>query len=312
MATQRLVSAAKALQEARRVTLDRLRCINGHLTGQWVSVNSTNTVGAGLAVASAVTLAIAPPIGIGLGIGSAAATSVAAAGDMTADHLVLADLRRYLSEDDLSSFAVAELQQSWLQARDVATAALLASGKNPDGLGFQELSLYGLQGLQTGAAVASTVVHLASRATAAIVVSDGASLASVMAMPVRVLGIVGAVASAGVAAHGWATTKSLQLTVQSKIDELNAAARSTGRWLAGMSEQVCGICLSVVELDQQARCCENSWHFSHMECLRLWEQQCEHSGRSASCPICCGPLADRTALLKELVAEDMASSIDET
>jgi hypothetical protein len=130
LATRRLVSAAKALQVARRVTLAKLYGIDARFTGQWLAVNSGNTVGAGLAVASAACLFVAPPVGVGLGIGSVAVSGAATGGDLLADSSFVSDLRECFCEDDMNAFAVVDLQNDWVKAQEGAAALQAAAKKN--------------------------------------------------------------------------------------------------------------------------------------------------------------------------------------
>jgi len=308
-AARRLVAAAKTLQELRRQTLAHLRDLDQQLTGQWLAVNSTNTVGAGLAVASAVSFFVAPPVGIGLGLASAAAGGAATAGDAVADHLAVAELRRYLCDDEMSAFAVMDLQRDWMQARDRAGAALTASGKSSEAINFEELGHYGRHALQVGLAVAEFAVVASEPAAAATALTaQGLSVgARVAPVATKVLGIAGAVVSTGVAVHGWATTKTVQATARQKYQEISSSMLGTQRWLAAMLELECPICLGGIDLSEEARCCRDSWHFSHRRCIDQWAEECRSGGRETTCPLCCGPLAPDAGILEDLILADMQS-----
>lgn len=317
IACKRLVAAAKALQEARRATLARLQSIDEKLTGQWVAVNSGNTIGAGLAVASAALLIVAPPVGAvgaaGLGVGSAAACTASTAGDVVADQVMMADLRHILADDDANTLIVAELQREWLQARDRAGSELKASGKDLDEMSLEELGQLGLHGVRVGLAVAHTIVTAAIGVPNANLVAAEASLLGSRALPIaaRFLSVAGAVVSVGAAAHGWATTKSLQGTVRKRLQDITRSMLMTERWLAGMNELECPICMRRIELSDDVRGCKGSWHYSHSACLEQWVAKCSASSREASCPVCCGPLAPHTGILEMLIADDMCRAMDD-
>lgn len=305
-ATQRLAAAAKALQEVRRETLAELRCIDEHLTRQWVAVNSTNTAGAGLAVASAAALFVNPLVGIGLGVASAATSGVATAGDYLADKAVLAEVRRSINEDDMNVFAVASLQQEWLQARDRAGVMWSSGMKQEQAVSMEDLSIYGLNGVRVGLAVAHSVVNVADTAGAFTVAAESAAVAGRVA-PVasKALGVAGAVVSTGMAVHGWVTTKSLQALTRKRLTEISQSMLGTQRWLAAMSELQCTICLSAIALTDEVQCCKDSWHYSHRRCLEQWDTECRATGRATTCPLCCGPVSTRRGRLEDLMMEDM-------
>jgi len=314
-ATRRLIAAAKTLQEIRRSTLVCLRDIDQQQTDQWVAVNSTNSLSAGLAIASAVTLFIAPPIGIGLGIGSAGVGVSATVGEAVADHATLNDLRGQMSKDILNTFAVTELQREWLQARDCVGTVLNAPAKGlRDDLGLSEVALESAQAAQMGVAIANTMMNFADDAAqgAAAVGETAAVGARVAPVAMKVFGVAGAVFSTGIAVHGWSTTKSLQGTVRAKLKELTSAMLCTQRWLSAMSQLECPICLLGIELSDEAQCCLESWHYSHKRCLQMWVTECQMTGREASCPQCCGALAQRAGVLEELITEDVASLLRDT
>merc|ERR1740129_1228825 len=105
-AYRRYAAAVVALQEVRRETISKMQSMDQQLTGQWVAVNSVNTVGAGLGIASAVAWFLAPPVGIGLGISSAAAGVGATVGDVISDKTKLSELRQQMSSNAWNTVAV--------------------------------------------------------------------------------------------------------------------------------------------------------------------------------------------------------------
>jgi hypothetical protein len=314
IASRRLVAAAKAVQQERRQTLSELHRVDEHLTRQWVAVNSTNTAGAGLAVASAAALFINPLVGLGLGVASAATNGVATAGDYLADQAILSDVRWCLNKDDMNIFAVADLQQEWLRAHDHA-GLVLSIGKNRKVVSLEEVGFYGRTGARVGLAVASTVANAAETASSLAVSSTAASSAAagarVAPLASKALGVAGAVVSTGLAVHGWVTTKSLQTLARQRLTEISQSMLGTQRWLAAISELECVICLSSIELQDEAQCCEHSWHYSHRKCLQQWEAECTAHGRMTSCPLCCGPLSSRRGRLEDLMMEDMCMLVPE-
>lgn len=304
-ATKRLVAAAKALQNVRRYTLAKLRRLDKHLTGQWMAVNSGTTVGAGLAIASAAALFVSPPVGVGLGISSVAASGAAGAADVAADHHSLEGLRHSLCDDDASAFAVADLQCEWVQAKEDAYAQLVATGSATKT--SLELGRHRVHTVQAGLVMANTAVVIAEMvegSTAGVIAAE--SLAPLMPAA-RALGVVGAVLSTGVAVHGWATTKTLQTCVRRRIADIGRSICGVQRWIAAMDEMECCICLLPISSQDEVQSCEDSWHYSHAQCLTQWADECRMQHREVTCPLCTGALAPRTGLLQDLLMEDIST-----
>ncbi|CAE8599580.1 unnamed protein product, partial [Polarella glacialis] len=241
--TARLVAAASALQEVRRRTMKSLQELDQSLTGQWVAVNSANTMSAGLGVAAAAALFLAPPLTFGLAVSSAMVGGGAGAGDALADHVNHGDLRQQLSRDAWNTFAVAELEKEWLWSRRNAARAFRVSGavgeaSEHEDSGNADLAVYTAQ---IGTSVAKVIAEAVEEA--ALVRSIGAAAAEATApAAARVLGVAGAVVSVGIAIHGWSTTKSLQATVRRKIEELAQASLRSQRWLSAVGQLECAIC----------------------------------------------------------------------
>merc|ERR1719329_932409 len=141
-----------------------------------------------------------------------------------------------------------------------------------------------------------------SEAAGAAAAARGAALGARAApLAVRALGVVGAVVSTGVAVHGWTTSKMLQDLVRGKRAELATSMLDTQRWLAAMSELECSICLGNIGLTEQVSCCRDSWHYTHRRCLQNWASECRAAGRESTCPLCCGPLDNRTGPLEGMI-----------
>lgn len=311
--TARLVAAAKELQDIRRSSLQVLRSLDQLQTNQWVAVNSTNTLSAGLGIAAAVSMFVAPPAGIALGIGSAAVGGAAATGDTIGDRVALGELRGQIMKETWNSLAVAELEREWLQACDAATEALRAArGKDST----QQLTEAGLLGASVvsglaGAGMAAKIVVDAleassSSGTAAVV--GAARLAPVMA---RVFGVASAALSTGVAVHGWSTTRSFQATLRERAETVESAILLTQRWLAGIGELECSICLCCIEgSDSVVRC--HTWHYIHARCYQQWVQECRSHQREAVCPLCTGKVSEELQPLQDFLTDDIRNNIRTT
>jgi len=302
-ATHRLAAAAKELQDIRRASLALVRSLDQRQTAQWVAVNSTNTLSAGLSIASAVSMFLVPPVGIALGIGSAAVGGAATAGDAVADRLQLRELREQMSAEAWNTLAVAELEREWLQARDAASEALQAA---EGGSLAKQLEEAGVVGAAVAKVVIDAVDGSSSGGSAA-----AAGLSQVAKAAPRVLGVASAVLSTGIAIHGWSTTKSFQVSVQEKAEALESALLHTQRWLSGVGELECGICLCPVGLGDAARRC-GTWHYCHARCYRQWEETCRASGRTPVCPLCNGAMNPEERTLEGFLTEDIRSNLRES
>lgn len=176
-------------------------------------------------------------------------------------------------------------------------------------MSLEEIAVYGTQGVQVGLAIANTVVTVADEVGRAMAITaEGASFTSKVApMATKVFGVAGAVLSTGMAVHGWATTKSLQVFARRRLAEISSSTLDTQRWLAAMSQLECPICLGNIELSEEVTCCRDSWHYAHLHCIRQWAHECQSHGRDANCPLCCGALSSRDGVLEELIREDICS-----
>lgn len=298
-ATTRVAAAANVLQDIRRETLTKLRQINGELTTQWALVNSTNTLSAGLGVAAAVTLFIVPPVGIGLGIGSAAVGGSAQAGDTITDRLQIKDIKQQISRLIWNTLVVAELENEWLQALHADGVAISASAPISETAQVEDVGVDVTRGAQIGATVAGAGLARVVQGTEA---AAGITTAStIMRGTTTVLGVTGALMSTGIAVHGWSTTKSLQVSVRSKIEVLESSILYTQRWLAGVGGLECPVCLESLELHSQVMRC-HTWHYVHSHCFDQWAR-----GHHQSCPVCRGPVNanERSQALQDLLAGDV-------
>jgi len=307
-AYRRLAAAVGALQEIRRETISKLHSMEQQLKGQWVAVNSVNTLSAGLGIASAVALFLAPPIGIGLGVTSAAAGIGATAGDIIADTTKLSELRQQMSLNAWNTVAVSELYEVWMwERRRECESGRPVATKGMEQFCLDDIGLMSAQGVRVTATVANTIAQLAddglnlgARGVATVGVRGAAVTAG------KVLGAAGACVSTGIAIHGWANKKALQKTVSKQRDQLTASVLFTQRWLAMMSELQCPICLEDIDRLHEVRACANSWHYAHAVCLRQWEDSQEARGKQPLCPQCNGPLGPRSAvgILEHMIEED--------
>ena len=81
----RLRTASEYMLAVRKHTHEELQLMNKNMQKQWLGVNSTNTVAAGLAVGSFATVFFVPPVGIALGAAGVAVGVSATGGDIGAD-----------------------------------------------------------------------------------------------------------------------------------------------------------------------------------------------------------------------------------
>lgn len=296
-ATERLVAAVCALHEVRRKTCKLLKVVDESLTGQWLAVNSANTMSAGLGVAAAVSLFMAPPISFSLVVGSALVGGGAGAGDAIGDVMTNGDMRDQLSCEAWNTFAVAEIEHEWLAARQKA-AKLQISVVEP-GAACDASHLRPAYGAQLATATVAKVLVDAIGETRA---ASSAVVAAEAAAPVaaKALGVLGAAMSVGIAIHGWSTTKSLQATVRRKIEDLISASQRTSGWLSAMGRLECTICRCGVHMSQEAGCCQEAWHYFHARCLDMWVGECTSQGLPVSCPCCRSPLSDERGILEDL------------
>jgi len=249
IAYRRVLAAVIVLQEIRGETISRLQFVDQQLTRQWVSVNSVNTLTAGISIASAVTLFVAPPVGVGLGVCSAAGGVGAIVGDVIADRTKLSELRQQMSLTSWNEVAVSGLYEAWMRAS--RRVPLPGRPVAMEQFCFDDLG----QGVRASAAVAKTIallgedgLILGARAGVAAIrgfegVAEGAEVAKVAARGVGVtakaLGAAAAFVSTGIAIHGWSNRKQLQKTVRERRDNLVESMRFTERWVDMMSKLEC-------------------------------------------------------------------------
>jgi hypothetical protein len=306
----RLNAAARKLVEIRRETINGLRHLDGSITKQWLGVNSANTATAGLAVGSAVTMFIVPPVGIGLGVAAATSGGMTTAADISKDSSKLKAFRDQLSTDNLNTVAVAELESEWLAAREKAVemADRTASGIN----GSSETgSRVSGSFMQVGATITTIAAQIADES---VVAARGAAVTGAMragAIGARVFGVLGAVAATGVAVHGWSTTKFSQKAVRAKLDEMTTSLLCMQKWLAGLGDLECPVCLETLQLDAETRRCVHNFHYFHAQCLEDWCQTCTRHQWSVTCPECRGDVSSDVQTLDEFITSDMQTHLKE-
>jgi len=281
IALGRLKASAGALLEVRRRTHSTLEDLQKRLSKQWYTVNSSNTVAAGLAVASFGTLiaAAAPPVGIALGVGSAAVGMGATARDVAGDSssgnrfskVVLEDMWETLGFEAIE----AEFRETMqLAAESVTGPRSLYKARNAFAGGASAMAI-GAHSARIGAAVARG----AKLGRTAFIARAGQGFNAAS----KVLGGVGAGLAVGIAVHGWSTATPSQKMVAEKLEEV---ARSMD-YLMLISEQVdsaltCPLCTQPLEFgwsDQGIRRCQQ-FHCFHGRCLQ------ELGGCDAYCPLC--------------------------
>jgi hypothetical protein len=304
---KRLNAAARKLVEIRRETINGLRKLDGNITKQWFGVNSANTATASLAVGSAVTMFIVPPVGIGLGVAAATSGGMTTAADISEDSCKLKAFRNQLSLDNLNTVAVAELESEWLLAREKAVE--LAEKSPSSGIhGRSDTQVSGSL-MQVGSTITTIVAQIADES---VLATRGAAVTGAMrvgAVGARVFGVLGAVAATGVAVHGWSTTKFSQKAVRAKLDEMTTSLLCMQRWLAGLDNLECPVCLETLQLDAETRRCANNFHFFHAKCLEDWCQTCTRHQWAVSCPECRGDVAPDTHTLDDFITSDMQTHL---
>jgi len=208
---------------------------------------------------------------------------------------------------------VAELEREWLQACDAATEALRASAGKDSTLQLAEAGLLGasvvsgLAGAGMAAKVALDAVE-ASSSSGTAAVAGAARFAPVMA---RTFGVASAVLSTGIAVHGWSTTRSFQATLRERAETLESAILLTQRWLAGIGELECSICLCCIEgSDPVVRC--HTWHYIHARCYQQWVHECRSHAREAVCPLCTGSVSEELQPLQEFLTDDIRNHLRKT
>lgn len=292
--SKRLYAGALELKEVHQRTIKGLQSLDESFTAQWWSVNSGNTVSAGLGIGAAVTLFFLPPVGIGLGIGSAVAGIGTTTADIVVERSSMADLREHFSKDTLTSFIVAELFREWTQAKDQAGQASQAAHSVSTTEFSEEAGISGARALHANAAVVNAAVakvgveavegSMASARAGAAAAESAQVVASTAAAASKVIGIAGAVLSTGIAIHGWSTTKLGQSMIRAKIEELSNRVLCIQVLLAYGGRLECSICLdSVSPMDRMRRCARN-FHIFHLRCLQTWER----ADANQPCPNCMG------------------------
>jgi hypothetical protein len=306
---KRLSAAARKLVEIRRGTVNSLQSLDADITRQWIGVNSANTATAGLAVGSAAALFVLPPVGVALGLASAATGGATTIADLSVDHHIFATFREQMAKDVWNTIAVAELENDWLVAREQAGEAL-ASCDAPDiKSSMEDLGASSARLIQVGATSATLAAEVVEEGLKAA--STGASSAmKIGTFASRAFAVVGAVAAAGIAVHGWSTTKFSQQAVRAKLSELTSSLLYMQRWLAGLDDLECPICLEVLSLQDHSQRCTN-WHYFHAECLQQWCQDCTDREIDPTCPECRGAVADDVKTLDNFIFSDMRTHLGE-
>mmetsp|Transcript_18219 Transcript_18219/g.32014 ORF Transcript_18219/g.32014 Transcript_18219/m.32014 type:complete len:529 (+) Transcript_18219:54-1640(+) len=284
---KRMCAASKELLKVHSRTVQGLRSLDDNITGQWVGANVGTTTSAGLGIASAVLLFLAPPVGLGIGIGSAVTGGLTWAGDSVADKFTESQIKRQLSEDAREAFVVAELLREWMSCQESIGAA--AAGTKPldstepcGAAGLWAMSPVDA-GLMAGVAAQSTGSGATNLARTAANVGAAATVAA------QVLGVAGALIGTGLAVRGWSTTKSNQLTVRAKIEELLLRILQVQHLIAAVDRLECPICLDPVTLADEVRHCCDFQHCFHAQCLEQRRQSLGIEGADC-CPVCTGPM----------------------
>jgi len=244
------------------------------------------------------------------------------------DHKDFKELRRQMSTDIWNTVAVAELENDWLHARDLARQTFDTCNE-ASCLNFakEDLNLRGTRVIHLGSTITNVVVeavdgslvaaNVATRGAAGLEVASSSNLARASntmrfgSVASKALGVFGAVAATGIAVHGWCSTKLCQQAVQSKLSELTSSLLHMQRWLAGLDDLECPICLENLSLADEAQRCSNNWHYFHSRCLREWCQDCETRQLPLTCPSCRGDLSGECKRLDDFITGDIRTHLVE-
>jgi len=286
IATCRLCAAALALLDVHRETLRALRGLDASCTNQWLRTNMGTTLSAGLLVVAVPTVIVVPPVGIGLAIAGGVTGGAAIGGGTFQERWSLSQLRRQLSKDSWNAFVVAELLRDWLRAGK-------AAGQPYQGTNGEELD-----GTSRKDSAASTAAK--SVAYGVALLGDEAALVLPALGPVGVA--LGAVLTTGVAIHGWTTRRFSQKEVRLKVRELKARLVFFQCLLARLGKLHCPVCLSSVTDTDQMRCCSDSLHYCHNDCL---------PADAVLCPSCSGPLPSQISTIgSEAAGSESHDTVD--
>jgi len=236
-------------------------------------------------------------------VGSAVVGGGASTGDFLGDRVKLADLRQSMCLDAWNALALAELEEEWLWARRCAAKTLRdpAFGHKENVKDSADLGLAAAYGAQFGTSVARLIVEAVDEASGAAV---GAASAAEIAAPAaaRIFGVAGAILATGIAIHGWANTKALQVNVRKLLDDLTDSLQCSQRWLATVGKLDCILCHSALQLSDKSSCCTNLWHCFHSKCYKRWARPRYNAGQEFGCPSCGGAMAPKRRPLWEELA----------
>jgi len=315
VATVRLIAMMGKLIQIHRHTLDALRAVDRDFSRQWVAVNSTNTVTAGLAIGASAAMFTAPPVGLGLGIASAATAGVAQVGDGRADRHHLSIFKQQMARDVWNTHVVYELEQEWLRHRDEAAQLLVSPAcKKGGGGNITLLDSHRSRPVPSTASLADSqqgqALNEASAAgsTAGVVTWGGARVAGHANMAGGVACasyLFGAVMATGIAIHGWCTTKFGQCEVRQKMQEMLVSILHMQQFLATAEQLECPFCLETVHLNDKVQRCNDGLHYFHEHCLRQWAHQSGGEGRGSTCPECACKLVAEVDVLQDFIDRDM-------
>jgi len=270
----RLRTASEYMLAVRKHTHEELQLMNKNMQKQWLGVNSTNTVAAGLAVGSFATVFFVPPVGIALGAAGVAVGVSATGGDIGADSRRSSRIATAFQEDFYEQLGFetieAELRVALESATTVSELDLNRIGSSV-AVGFQTAKI---------AEVALTTASRFSRSvTLARAPLSGVSVAG------AIVGGVGAGLAVGVAIHGWATKKPNHKMVKERL----VAVKRSIDYLSLMVQQVdgamdCPVCNERLDFTSSGmgslvRC--QNYHCFHTDCVRDGDAR-----RASTCPLC--------------------------
>merc|ERR1711871_146574 len=163
--------------------------------------------------------------------------------------------------------------------------------------------------IQVGSSISNVIAEAVEGGVVATNASEAASAMRVVSGASRAFAVFGAVAATGIAVHGWCTTKFSQQAVRAKLTELTSSLLYMQRWLAGLDDLECPICLESLSLSDNSQRCLHNWHYFHASCLQEWCQSCDRQQWVQTCPECRGEVVAEVKTLDDFITSDMRAHL---
>eukprot|EP00438_Fugacium_kawagutii_P026791 Skav209677 [mRNA] locus=scaffold1603:50956:51717:- [translate_table: standard] len=208
-------------REVTNGTLDMLRRLDTSLTYQWLGVNTSKTVSAGLSIASFVLILSAPPVAIGLGVGAAVAGLPASGADSYLERERRKEFRQAM-EQDKRRF------QEMIQALGAYGRALRRASANTgddfrNALDVYEALLEAINHLSPSPYFPSQFRGFASANNTERLIRPPPAVSHEASGPAAVSSFASGVGMAlyvGEALHSWSTSKDIQTQVRQALQQI--------------------------------------------------------------------------------------------